>query len=250
MGTDRQGSRVDKLVQGLRLLAHGNPRGAARIFGNFTLKNPTSLGAPAALFSAYYLAHWLQRPKAEKLKAALGRRYGETVFGKLALGVLPGYPFFNPGGRLKRTPPGEVTLDPSVTQPVPEPPTTKPPTTLAKPSKKRVTSSLPSPKGSALPPKLHLAKITKPPVVRKHSPARSSESGTSSFAVPALVKQILQPPSRPNRPPRAALLQLRKVGGRRDRLPRKLPVATPLPQPFVDHEPELDGSHMVDPESL
>ncbi len=102
MGIDPAGSRVQKLAKALELVVAGRTEDAAQALGRFTLENPTSAAAPAALYGAYLAAVRAGRPKAPKLKEALLRRYPDTVFGLALEGAFfPGHRFV-PGGAKPR----------------------------------------------------------------------------------------------------------------------------------------------------
>lgn len=282
MGTDPAGSRVDLLVQGLQAISRNQTRQAARILGNFTLRNPEAPGAPAALFSAYHLAHWLRRPKAEKLRAALGRRYSETLFGRLVRGELPEAPEFVPGGHREVPPPEKVELTPLEPAPVvqldPEPlhtsalpqkpevppessflgtgdstdaplPSVRPPARTpgevlraSRPRDARVPGIQTARDQGQVPPRVATAPQV-PPGARVVGFVNASPA-----PVPVMVRKLSPGPTA--RSQELPTTPLPYSASKRSQRRHTLPPATPPPPPYEDPEPELDGSHMIDPDHL
>lgn len=270
MGTDAAGRRLDVLVEGIEKVGAGKLREAARALGNFTLEHPTSKAAPAALFCSYFLARWIERPKADKLREALQRRYGKTLFGRLAKGDLPAASQFVAGGRLKlaaaarpafRIPDlgpdpdaaalPELVLDMTAQAPVPSP-----------------SSTAVSP--GALP---SVAAPRPPPGAAPHGRAPPP---LPAGRVAAVLQEVREPDEPPSNHPARLIQQLRAEARARVAQQRAARGETPLPagpspgslagaaraafpppdpppalpEPYRDPAPSLDGSHMVDPERL
>lgn len=241
MGTDLAGRRLDSLVEGIGLLLRGRFKEAARTFGNFTLKYPDSPAAPVALYASYQLAEWLSRPKAGKLKEALVKRFPESLVSKFVQGQLASWQEFQPGGqtdvRSKRgLPPIKETLEPVLPEADPADPFA---------GLEPVEDELGG--GGGAPPPAEPAPEGPPVLPSVASGARPPPPPSGARPPPPVV-----PPPRAKFPGRVHPAQALRLQARRGKTYDNLELfqaedPTPLPDPFYDPQPRLDGSHMIDP---
>lgn len=210
MGIDAAGDRAQWLVKGLDTFAGRRYTEAGKELGNYTLRHPDAPSAPAALYAAWRASTLARRPKADKLRDALLRRYPQTVFAHLCAGTLPAWERFTPGGAL-RPPKARVVVSAAPPPKSPRPPPLGPDGAYRSAAPTVATSSV----GGTLP-----------------------TTGTAPVRPAQKLLQTLRakrppPPPRPARAKRPAALAA--------------PKPPPLPTPYRDPEPRLTGRHLVDP---